>query len=115
MLNLKLETPVKIGETEVSELNFDFQKLRGSDMIAAERLARLENPRMINPVGDFAFLTQVAAKAGKVPDYVLKDLPGEIYMGIIGHTALFCNGSMAAKGLKNTMNSPKTSVKSAME
>lgn len=112
MLTLNLETPVKIGEEEVKEINFDLKGLKGKDMIAAERRAKMENPQMLYAAGDFTFLLHVAAKAGNVPDYVLRELPAEICMGIIGHTANFFNSSMAAKGLKVTTNSSKISEKS---
>lgn len=82
MFILKLEKAIKVGNEEVMELSFDFDKLTGEDVIAAEKSAKTENPRIVVPELDYSFLTALAAKAAGVSELVIRDLPLKKFMKV---------------------------------
>lgn len=75
MFKINMEKATKIGNEEVKELCFNFEDLTGEDVIAAEKACRVENPRVVVPELDAVFLTHLAARAAKVPEVVIRDLP----------------------------------------
>lgn len=91
MYTIKLDKAVIIKEKEKTELNFDFEKLKGKDLLKAEKKARLLNPRIINLITDFTYLSQVASIAGDVPFYILEDLPARTFNLLMMNVANFLN------------------------
>lgn len=79
MYTLKLDKPLEYGNTKIEELNFDFSKLTGQDMLDAEKEAGNINGEIAIEF-DGGFLTALAAKAAGVQSIILKDLPADKFL-----------------------------------
>lgn len=79
MYTLKLDEPLEYGNTKIEELNFDFSKLTGQDMLDAEKEAGATNGTMAIEFSG-GFLTALAAKAAGVQPIIIKDLPADKFL-----------------------------------
>ena len=79
MYTLKLDEPLEYGNTKIEELNFDFSKLTGQDMLDAEKEADATNGAMAIEFSG-VFLTALAAKAAGVQPIIIKDLPADKFL-----------------------------------
>lgn len=79
MYTLKLDKPLEYGNTKIEELNFDFSKLTGQDMLDAEKEAGATNGTVAIEFSG-GFLTALAAKAAGVQPIIIKDLPADKFL-----------------------------------
>lgn len=79
MYTLKLDEPLEYGNTKIEELNFDFSKLTGQDMLEAEKEAGATNGAIAIEFSG-GFLTALAAKAAGVQPIIIKDLPADKFL-----------------------------------
>lgn len=92
MYKYKLKKQVTISNQSISELTFDFDKLTGTDLLYAERVARMKNPTVIDVTNSMDFIYVIAAKACGLGDNFMLDMPAAEAVKIIALTSKFLNG-----------------------
>lgn len=92
MYSVKLKKEIKIGEKNLKEITFDFDKLTGSDLLYAERIARLKNPAVIDVTNSLDFIYIIASKAAGLGDAFMLDMPAVEAVKIISVVSKFLNG-----------------------
>lgn len=88
----KLSAPFTYeGETH-NEINLDFKKLTGNDILKSEKEILIKEDRyIVSHEIDTSFLINLAAKAAKINDEVLYALPANDFMAIRRRTQRFLN------------------------
>lgn len=84
-----LKKPFEFEGQTYSELVLDLDSLTGQDMIDAEAEARAAGDRSIMLETSKTYLAIVAAKAGKVPVDMLKNLPAKEFTKITAQVQSF--------------------------
>ena len=94
MQTVNLQKPFTKDGNEFKQLNFDFDKLTGKDIIAGEKEARLMGDLTIDLQYSKTFLSVVAAKAVNEPliaDDIIS-LPAPDFLKITNEVASFLSG-----------------------
>ena len=90
---LRLKTPIKLGNQTLNTLIFDFEALTGRDMIAVENeMAALGEP-LTMPEFSTSFQAKIAARAAKIGSDVIADLPLYEFKIITGRARSFLLGT----------------------
>ncbi|MCM1165679.1 MAG: phage tail assembly protein [Ruminococcus sp.] len=88
----KLSAPFTYEGETYSEINLDFKKLTGNDVLRAEQELLIKEDRyIISHEIDTAFLINIAAKAAKINSDVLCALPANDFMAIRRRAQRFLN------------------------
>jgi len=81
-MKIKLSQPITVKGTEVKELNLDFDKLTGNDIINASREAQLLGENIVVPEFSKQYLAIVAAKASGINVEDINNLPARDFTAI---------------------------------
>ena len=81
-MKIKLSKPITVKGAEVKELNLDFDKLTGNDIINASREAQLLGENIVIPEFSKQYLAIVAAKASGVNVEDINNLPARDFTAI---------------------------------
>lgn len=90
-MKVKLEKALITTGGEVKEVEFDFNKLKGSDLIAAEKEVRAMGDQTPSVFLSMNFQAIVAAKLIGVPVDDILDLPATDFRNIVFPVANFCS------------------------
>lgn len=88
-MKVKLEKALNVAGVEVNELEFDFDKLKGSDLIAAEKEVRTMGDQTPSVFLSMNFQAVVAAKLVGVPVDDVLELPATDFRNIVFPVANF--------------------------
>ena len=93
-MRIKLTKTFTHNNKEYSELNFDFDKLTGQDLIDAEEITRRAGANIAIGAADFSrnYLVSVAAKAAGLPREALLNLCAQDFINILNQTLIFLSG-----------------------
>lgn len=88
----KLSAPFTYEGETYNEINLDFKKLTGNDILKSEKEILIKEDRyIVSHEIDTSFLINLAAKAAKINDEVLYALPANDFMAIRRRTQRFLN------------------------
>lgn len=104
---LKLKKPLDTGKEVINEINFDFGKLRGRDLLECESSARAMGDSTASISFSMKYQILVAAKASGLKYDDLLDLPGDDYMKVLAQVNgfLFSGGSTEDERSNTSENS----------
>lgn len=88
-MKVKLEKALNVAGVEVKELEFDFDKLKGSDLIAAEKEVRAMGDQTPSVFLSMNFQAIVAAKLIGVPVDEVLEMPATDFRNIVFPVANF--------------------------
>lgn len=89
---IKLKKPVTVKGKPVTEVNLDFEKLTGNDMIQAEKVARAMGVGEASVLASMKYQTIIAAKAIGCPVDDLFELGAVDFKNIAKETTNFLLG-----------------------
>ncbi len=80
---------------EYKELNFEFDKLTGQDMIDAEEITRRAGGNITMGAADYSrgYVLTIAAKASGLPREALMTLGAQDFTNILNQTLIFLSGA----------------------
>ena len=94
-MRIKLIKTFTHNNKEYKELNFDFDKLTGQDLIDAEEITRRTGANIAIGAADFSrnYLVSVAAKAASLPREALLNLSAQDFTNVLNQTLIFLSGA----------------------
>ena len=94
-MRIKLIKTFTHNNKEYKELNFDFEKLTGQDLIDAEEITRRAGANIAIGAADFSrsYVLSVAAKAASLPREALLNLSAQDFTNILNQTLIFLSGA----------------------
>lgn len=92
-MEIKFKEVFKYEDFELREINFNFEKLKGNDVIDVIDLLQGEGKPVISPQLDPRVQINLAARACNIPAEVLQALPAGQFMKVCQGVQTFLLGS----------------------